>query len=111
MKLTITIDDVDIARWMERLEDMLMRCAPAPAPPPAPAVPLHEVLLTPEQAGQLLHLSPQTLATKRVYGDGPAYRKLGRRVFYPREALEAWMKEREFPHTAAYDYDGKGKRR
>jgi hypothetical protein len=47
------------------------------------------------QAADYLGLSPATLETLRSRGGGPAFVKLGRRVVYRREDLEAWlMKER-----------------
>jgi hypothetical protein len=37
-----------------------------------------------------LGLSPRTLEKHRCYGTGPAYRKLGGRVVYAIDDLEAW---------------------
>lgn len=36
-------------------------------------------------------VEPQTLAVWRSEGHGPAYYKLGRKVFYRREALRPWI--------------------
>jgi predicted DNA-binding transcriptional regulator AlpA len=44
---------------------------------------------TPE-AARFLSLSGRTLEKHRTYGTGPAYRKLGGRVVYALEDLEAW---------------------
>jgi len=100
MRLTVTFEEGDVellaARVAERLEEMLK----------AQARPIHEghdVLLTTEQASEYLHLAVQTLAGLRVKGGGPVYQRVGRRIMYRRSAIEAWLKEREFPHTAAYD--------
>ena len=43
-----------------------------------------------KEAAQYLRLSPQTLNNKRVKGDGPAFRKFGRRVVYAQADLVAW---------------------
>lgn len=46
-------------------------------------------LRTPE-AARFLGLSGRTLEKHRTYGTGPAYRKLGGRVVYSIEDLQAW---------------------
>ena len=46
-------------------------------------------LRTPE-AARLLSLSARTLEKHRTYGTGPAYRKLGGRVVYSIDDLQAW---------------------
>ncbi|WP_370198120.1 helix-turn-helix transcriptional regulator [Roseibium sp.] len=46
-------------------------------------------LRTPE-AARFLGLSSRTLEKHRTYGTGPAYRKLGGRVVYSLEDLQAW---------------------
>jgi predicted DNA-binding transcriptional regulator AlpA len=46
-------------------------------------------LRTPE-ADRFLGLSDRTLEKHRTYGTGPAYRKLGGRVVYALEDLQAW---------------------
>jgi len=43
-----------------------------------------------KEAATLLSLSARTLEKHRTYGTGPAYHKLGGRVVYAIEALEAW---------------------
>ena len=43
-----------------------------------------------QQAAVLLGLSHRTLEKHRTYGTGPAYRKLGGRVVYAVEDLQAW---------------------
>lgn len=49
----------------------------------------HRFLRTPE-AARFLGLSDRTLEKHRTYGTGPAYRKLGGRVVYAIEDLQAW---------------------
>lgn len=46
-------------------------------------------LRTPE-AARFLGLSGRTLEKHRTYGTGPAYRKLGGRVVYSIDDLQAW---------------------
>lgn len=46
-------------------------------------------LRTPE-AARFLSLSHRTLEKHRTYGTGPAYRKLGGRVVYALDDLQAW---------------------
>lgn len=46
-------------------------------------------LRTPE-AARFLGLSDRTLEKHRTYGTGPAYRKLGGRVVYSIDDLQAW---------------------
>ena len=47
-------------------------------------------LRTPE-AARFLGLSGRTLEKHRTYGTGPAYRKLGGRVVYALEDIQAWV--------------------
>jgi predicted DNA-binding transcriptional regulator AlpA len=47
-------------------------------------------LRTPE-AARFLGLSGRTLEKHRTYGTGPIYRKLGGRVVYALEDLQAWV--------------------
>lgn len=42
------------------------------------------------EAGAYLGLSARTLEKHRIYGTGPVYRKLGSRVVYAIEELDAW---------------------
>ena len=43
-----------------------------------------------KEAATFLSLSARTLEKHRTYGTGPAYRKLGGRVVYSVEDLQAW---------------------
>ena len=49
-------------------------------------------LRTPE-AARFLSLSARTLEKHRTYGTGPAYRKLGGRVVYSVDDLQAWTED------------------
>ncbi|WP_316188757.1 helix-turn-helix domain-containing protein [Bradyrhizobium sp. SZCCHNS1054] len=42
------------------------------------------------QAADYVGLSPRTMEKHRTYGTGPVYRKLGNRVLYAIEDLDAW---------------------
>ena len=42
------------------------------------------------EAARFLSLSPRTLEKHRIYGTGPAYRKIGARVVYAVADLNAW---------------------
>ena len=44
-----------------------------------------------KEAAEFLSLSARTLEKHRTYGTGPAYRKLGGRVVYSVEDLQAWV--------------------
>ena len=53
-------------------------------------------------AAKYLKLSASTLEKWRVMGGGPRYLKLGRRVVYSIDALDAWLRERECGSTSEY---------
>jgi predicted DNA-binding transcriptional regulator AlpA len=54
-------------------------------------------------AAHYLGISPSTLAKLRLTGNGPVYCKLGRRVVYRREDLEAWLESRVARNTSDAD--------
>ena len=56
--------------------------------------------LTNDEAAIFLKLSPRTLEKQRVRGDGPRFRKFGRRVVYAIADLESWADERVCNSTA-----------
>ncbi len=58
-----------------------MRAVPVNLPP--------RYLRTPD-AARFLGLSGRTLEKHRTYGTGPTYRKLGGRIVYAIEDLQAW---------------------
>ncbi len=47
-------------------------------------------LLRTTEAAIYVGLSPRTMEKHRTYGTGPVYRKLGNRVVYAIEDLDAW---------------------
>ncbi|ATE66371.1 helix-turn-helix transcriptional regulator [Rhizorhabdus dicambivorans] len=53
-----------------------------------------------EEAARYLRLSPRTLEKYRVSGEGPRFRKLGRRVVYSVVDLESWAAARACSSTA-----------
>jgi len=58
-------------------------------------------LLTPDEAGAMLGLSKQRLALWRVTGDGPIFRKLGRRtVRYSEADIQSWLATRSRRSTS-----------
>lgn len=54
---------------------------------------------TPE-AAEYLRLRPATLERWRTVGEGPPYRKLGRRVVYAIEDLQRFVRERRRSSTS-----------
>jgi hypothetical protein len=54
------------------------------------------------RAAEYLGLSPSTLAKFRLTGAGPAYSKLGRRVIYCIQDLDAWISANQFRSTSEY---------
>ena len=53
-----------------------------------------------EQAADLTGLSASTLNKLRVFGGGPPFLKLGRRVVYDPVDLDGWMAERRRRSTS-----------
>ncbi|MDD7910589.1 helix-turn-helix domain-containing protein [Pseudovibrio exalbescens] len=51
-------------------------------------------LLNVEQAAKYLSLSTSTLAKMRLSGESPKFVKMGRRVAYRQEDLDAWIEQR-----------------
>lgn len=58
--------------------------------------------LSPQQAADLIGISASTLAKLRLSGDGPCYLKLGKRIAYRPQDLDAWQTERVFKSTSEY---------
>lgn len=52
--------------------------------------PLPPRFLRTKEAAEFLSLSARTLEKHRTYGTGPAYKKLGGRVVYAIDELQAW---------------------
>ena len=57
---------------------------------PAPNSPAAPRFLRTSEAASRLGLSPRTLEKHRCFGTGPIYRKLGGRIVYAIEDLDAW---------------------
>jgi hypothetical protein len=55
--------------------------------------------MTPENAAAYCGLAKQTMAQMRCTGNGPVFTKVGRRAFYFRSDLDAWIKARRFRST------------
>jgi predicted DNA-binding transcriptional regulator AlpA len=58
---------------------------------PDPLTDLPPRYLRTAEAARFLGLSGRTLEKHRTYGTGPSYRKLGGRVVYALDDLEAWV--------------------
>ncbi len=56
------------------------------------------------EAAAFLRLSPRTLEKRRMLGDGPRFRKVGRRVIYALDDLICWADARSFEATFDPDY-------
>jgi hypothetical protein len=54
------------------------------------------------EAARFLGLSPRTLEKHRCYGTGPIYRKLGGRIVYSINDLQAWADSSA--RRSTYDY-------
>lgn len=53
-----------------------------------------------QAAARYIGLSPSTLNKFRVFGGGPVFLKLGRRVAYDLADLDAWLSERRRRSTS-----------
>lgn len=53
---------------------------------------MERVLLRPGDVQSIYGLNTQTLAGLRCRGDGPEFLRIGRRVFYEKDALERWIR-------------------
>ncbi len=60
--------------------------------------------LTNVEAAAFLRLSPRTLEKARVIGNGPQFRRFGRRVLYAINDLEAWADTRRCEMTSDPQY-------
>lgn len=59
-------------------------------------------LLTPRECGTLLGIGARTLANWRCEGFGPPFSKVGSRVRYRKEDVDAWVASRRFVSTSGY---------
>jgi len=62
----------------------------------------YRLVLAAPQAAARLGLSTSTLAKMRLSRTGPQYSKLGRRVVYQADDLEAWVKSNLCQSTSEY---------
>ena len=58
------------------------------------------IYLTQNEAALFLRLSERTLERWRVEGQGPRFRRFGRRVVYAKSDLETWADGRSFQSTS-----------
>jgi hypothetical protein len=58
-----------------------------------------------DDAADQVHLSPRTLEKWRITGDGPVYRKFGRKVLYAESDLRDWADAQRRTSTS----DGQGR--
>lgn len=66
--------------------------------------PLTKRYVRTHEAASLLGLSPRTLEKYRCHGSGPTFRKLGGRVVYAVEDLEAWADQAACRSTSDPNY-------
>jgi hypothetical protein len=62
--------------------------------------------LSNDEAAEFLKLSPRTLEKQRVIGNGPRFRKFGRRVVYEIGDLRAWADARTCESTCDPNHPG-----
>jgi hypothetical protein len=60
-----------------------------------------ELFISAKNAARRLGLTVNKLAKKRGTGDGPAFHKFGRSVFYSLTDLDAWAAARRYTSTSA----------
>lgn len=98
-------------RLTEKSDDDEVLDPPPPRPAPQNIVADGSVrrrFLDNDAAAEYLCLSPRTLEKLRVIGDGPAFRKLGRRVVYALEDLDIWADRRRQESTSDSDPEWQG---
>ena len=59
------------------------------------------IYLTQTESADFLRLSERTLERWRVEGNGPRFRRFGRRVVYAKSDLETWADGRCYESTSA----------
>jgi len=82
--------------------------ASGPSQQAGPEAPGADELLPVSKVAQMLGIAPATLAKWRVFGNGPAYIRMGNRILYRRRVLEEFVASRSYPHTSAYDISTPG---
>lgn len=63
---------------------------------------MNEPLMNTRQAAAYVGLSPRTLTDYRTDSGGPRFHRLGGRVLYRPENLDAWIDARAFASTSEY---------
>lgn len=58
------------------------------------------VLLRPAKVAEILDTSTKTLERLRANGSGPEFVRVGRRVLYPEDAVEAWLASKRSSNAA-----------
>ena len=61
-----------------------------------------ESYLTPKEVSHEYRVAVQTLANWRATGMGPAFARMGGRIFYPRSKLDEWEHASTFQRTSDY---------
>jgi hypothetical protein len=65
---------------------------------------MHLELTKPADVATELHVTVNTLANWRCLRKGPAFVKVGAKVLYPRDGLDAWLAR----HTIAMEVESQG---
>lgn len=69
-----------------------------------PTIDDRRALLSPAAASLFLGVSKSFLDKRRISGDGPPFRRIGRRVFYWRDELVQWVDQ--FRQTSTSEAGG-----
>jgi excisionase family DNA binding protein len=59
-------------------------------------------LMTVKETAAYLRVSKSFLDKARLYGEGPPFTRLGRKILYRHSAVEAWLVKRQFASTSEY---------
>lgn len=58
--------------------------------------------LTTREAASRLRIGESTLTKLRIYGGGPTFHRIGRRVVYSATTLDTWAQRATFETTSQY---------
>jgi hypothetical protein len=72
----------------------------APVPTSLAPLPADDRLIPAAQMPGFIGLAVQTLARLRHEGKGPAFVRVGRRIFYPANVVRQWLNERTYENTS-----------
>jgi hypothetical protein len=67
-----------------------------------------DTLLTPQEAADWLRMKKQTLANWRCQGGGPAFLRVGSKIFYPLSKIKEYLDRNVYNRTSDY---GKNKKK